>query len=749
MVMDFDPKEGTVTNAVWILAMLLVAIVLFGCGETERPSRPPATATAMAAAAAAAASPVGQPAPPKETARVEPTTPPRSSVSYPMKYFGLAPTEELIATSDTIIRGTLLSTATSTLQAEYSYHPYTWAANLEFRFQVHEYLKGSGPDEIVAIVTGGPYETEADAEAALPEIVAFHDARWDDREAIVFMNSSWIGPSSHASIGEADDRFRIGNMTLANEDAYTLASRHSKKWLPEDASSGARSDEGPSGKRFLLDVPAPTTASKGERGSTTRYTAPTIRLTELEDMIASVEAVASISVMHRECFRYKFESIRGREVGQGSNPAGGVRAYTITHGSGRPAGTIVRSEQLDHALSPDNTGQDWFEGPDRDLVAIVDSDFEPYTVSSSLGELSYYRHKNSIVTIRPLPAGTYRYEYHAYSALEGLCGDEEDNWHFIHDTTLIVTAPPRTLHEAFFDPVDIGSAVGADNTNGVLEPNAFSLDAATTTISSLKWEGGAVSMTLSPTASLADYAIHFIDITGTTTLSLTPDNASTTALTWTVPDKPWADGDLLMMRMRRFVSSDATLSGLALTGIDLAFSPDTTTYAATVAATTTQTTVTPTTNHGSATYVVKLAGVVDNDGTIDLAVGENVITVVVTAEDTTTTQTYTVTVTRAVPSSPVTVTLIPRVDILTFFDIDIQWSYSGTCENYFLAITTDTEYMIRSLGFHSPQASSHYVEGGWLYNDVPDFWVVVQCRGSGDSQEVGRASLRAAHPDNN
>ena len=51
-------------------------------------------------------------------------------------------------------------------------------------------------------------------------------------------------------------------------------------------------------------------------------------------------------------------------------------------------------------------------------------------------------------------------------------------------------------------------------------------------------------------------------------------------------------------------------------------------------ATTTQTTVTPTLNHGSATYVVKLAGVVDNDGTIDLAVGDNVITVVVTAEDT-------------------------------------------------------------------------------------------------------------------
>ena len=57
-------------------------------------------------------------------------------------------------------------------------------------------------------------------------------------------------------------------------------------------------------------------------------------------------------------------------------------------------------------------------------------------------------------------------------------------------------------------------------------------------------------MALTPTTTLADYAIDFIDTTGTTTLSLSSDNASTTALTWTVPDKPWSDGDLLMLRIR-------------------------------------------------------------------------------------------------------------------------------------------------------------------------------------------------------
>ena len=49
---------------------------------------------------------------------------------------------------------------------------------------------------------------------------------------------------------------------------------------------------------------------------------------------------------------------------------------------------------------------------------------------------------------------------------------------------------------------------------------------------------------------MVGHAVDFIDVTGTTTLSLTSDNASTTPLTWTVPDKPWSDGDLLMLRIR-------------------------------------------------------------------------------------------------------------------------------------------------------------------------------------------------------
>ena len=69
-------------------------------------------------------------------------------------------------------------------------------------------------------------------------------------------------------------------------------------------------------------------------------------------------------------------------------------------------------------------------------------------------------------------------------------------------------------------------------------------------------------------------------------------------------------------------------------------------YAADVPSTVTSTTVTPVRSNSDATAVVKLNGVEDTDGTVSLAVGENVITVEVTAEGGNTTGTYTVIVTR-------------------------------------------------------------------------------------------------------
>ena len=104
-------------------------------------------------------------------------------------------------------------------------------------------------------------------------------------------------------------------------------------------------------------------------------------------------------------------------------------------------------------------------------------------------------------------------------------------------------------------------------------------------------------------------------------------------------------------------STDATLSGLTLSGVVIEptdrsyypdiFRPSLVSYTASVAYSVTGTTVTPTVNDSGASYVIKLGGVTDADGTVSLAVSSNIITVEVTAEDGETIKTYTVTVTRA------------------------------------------------------------------------------------------------------
>ena len=102
-------------------------------------------------------------------------------------------------------------------------------------------------------------------------------------------------------------------------------------------------------------------------------------------------------------------------------------------------------------------------------------------------------------------------------------------------------------------------------------------------------------------------------------------------------------------------STNANLSSLAISQgmLSPSFASGTTSYTASVANNVTSLTVTPTVSNTNATVTVNGATVTSGNasGSIALAVGSNTITTVVTAEDGTTTQTYTVTVTRAAPPS--------------------------------------------------------------------------------------------------
>ena len=103
-------------------------------------------------------------------------------------------------------------------------------------------------------------------------------------------------------------------------------------------------------------------------------------------------------------------------------------------------------------------------------------------------------------------------------------------------------------------------------------------------------------------------------------------------------------------------STDATLSGLTLSEgrLDPMFASGTTSYAAAVGYTVTRITVVPTTTDANATVAyldgsdmpLTDANTVTDEQDVDLVVGENVIKVKVTAEDTSTVLTYTLTVRR-------------------------------------------------------------------------------------------------------
>ena len=133
-------------------------------------------------------------------------------------------------------------------------------------------------------------------------------------------------------------------------------------------------------------------------------------------------------------------------------------------------------------------------------------------------------------------------------------------------------------------------------------------------------------------------------------------------------------------------STDATLSGLTLSGVSFGtFAAATTSYTASVANSVTETTVTPTVNDSGASYVIKLGGVIDADGTVALAVGENVITVEVTAEDENTTSTYTVTVTRTEPETPVQESSDATLSGLTLSDVSFG-TFDSTTTSYTAAV---------------------------------------------------------------
>ena len=226
--------------------------------------------------------------------------------------------------------------------------------------------------------------------------------------------------------------------------------------------------------------------------------------------------------------------------------------------------------------------------------------------------------------------------------------------------TVLVTAEDGNISETYTVTVTRAEApapqLSADATLRTLALSGVTLEFDPATINYAAEVGNGVAETAVTPAVNGDGATYVLQLNGVEDPDGTVELAvgeNVVAVVVTAEDGETAKTYTVTLTRAAALSTDATLKGLALSGVNLGtFDPATTGYTAEVADDLGETTVTPTTNHAGATYLVNLDGAPYADGAIPLGVGENVITVLVTAEDGNVSEIYTVTVTRAEAPDP-------------------------------------------------------------------------------------------------
>ena len=393
-----------------------------------------------------------------------------------------------------------------------------------------EYLKGSGASEIA--VTARTFSTRGTEEQALQvatDSLGERDTSRDSHEAILFL---W----EPASDGASTDAFYFLRSGPYPSLHYTIDTMN-RVWLPAKdppAAEGMSSSTDGSSLLFLVGEPVVPGSPPPEPGSST------MSLGDLRSEMGAVDALIATgdgTEGYRECLA---EMWRYEQVWQGERRV--PPEYVHQLASGTPEGTVLSQGGI-YTPGANGYSRRLIEGRDKELFreALVDDDDRPNN-GYGLGE----------ATARPLPAGTYRIESHFRRYTDIPCNFVPHNSYSIEN--VVVAAPAGSLHELFFDPVTVGSAVAADATNGVLKPAAFTdANGASATIESISYESGTVKLGVTPDDALAAQIVDIIEMDGTVSLSLyvadaTVDSASDT-LSWSVSSQPWEDGDKLMVRI--------------------------------------------------------------------------------------------------------------------------------------------------------------------------------------------------------
>ena len=183
--------------------------------------------------------------------------------------------EELFLNADVIARVRLLGVE-EVIKSPGENEAY--GAYMQFKFEALEYLKGGyGRSPIWANVALEEAEGNTEEEARWKAKYYFErrSARWDDRDAIVFM---WDNDTQ-----SRPDHFGLGRFDSESGESYSLG-KH-RKWLPSASSSGvAGASDGE--QKFLLEYPR--IGASGAAGASN--SAATVSMTQLRQLASLSDA---------------------------------------------------------------------------------------------------------------------------------------------------------------------------------------------------------------------------------------------------------------------------------------------------------------------------------------------------------------------------------------------------------------------------------------------------------------------------
>ena len=383
--------------------------------------------------------------------------------------------EEKMWKSDYIVRATLVSVVES---AEDRGNGYSGLRT--FTFNVHEWLKGTGANQIIVLnrvdLHPGDYdeygeteewlETEEDVLRVLKRLP--RTTTWDNRQAILFLAKE--GANFVFDSGGRPDF----NLSIAT---------NIRAWLPATATAPAGDASGDSSTVSFMTA--------NDETSTITLAAFKAKQTEI------ATAQSSTVEGHSDCV---LASIRLPKLYQGQTVTFFEHDFTID--AGVPSQVMTVEDGQDHGL--------WLKGDDSALFEAAGK---------------------TVTNTRPLPAGEYIFTRHYQSPRWVPCNFRPE-YNGPESFTVTVTTDEDVDHEAFFDPMDRRSGLRVGELN------------LSDHVSRLLWfSDGTPRVEIETSTKLTNKVVEIIDAAGAVAHAFySADSKPGRTLSWPVAGKPWSAG---------------------------------------------------------------------------------------------------------------------------------------------------------------------------------------------------------------